>query len=149
MTVREAGPADAAAVAAAFLAARAGMGYLPRLHTDEETRAYLRDVVLATARVWVAEVGGAGVVGFAAVTGGDRLDHLFVHPDHQGGGAGTALLTTVQRLHPGGLVLWVFAANPRAAALYERHGFVVERRTDGADNEENLPDVLYRWGGSG
>jgi hypothetical protein len=30
--------------------------------------------------------------------------------------------------------------------FYERHGFVAARRTDGRDNEERAPDILYVWG---
>ncbi len=39
--------------------------------------------------------------------------------------------------------------NNRARAFYERHGFRVARMTDGADNEEREPDILYVWGGKG
>ena len=31
----------------------------------------------------------------------------------------------------------------RARALYERHGFLIEELTDGARNEEKMPDVTY------
>ena len=43
------------------------------------------------------------------------------------------------------LSLWTFQQNLRARLFYERHGFSVVTETDGADNEEKLPDVLYRW----
>jgi len=45
------------------------------------------------------------------------------------------------------LRLWTFASNAGAQRFYERHGFVETRRTDGRDNEEGAPDVLYIWGG--
>jgi ribosomal protein S18 acetylase RimI-like enzyme len=38
---------------------------------------------------------------------------------------------------------------PRAQRFYERHGFVETRRTDGRDNEEGTPDILYVWDGKG
>ena len=50
-----------------FLAARAAaMPYLPDLHAPEETRAWIRDVVLRGQDVHVAEVDGA-VGGFLAL----------------------------------------------------------------------------------
>jgi hypothetical protein len=48
---------------------------------------------------------------------------------------------------PEGLRLWTFASNAGAQRFYERHGFVETRRTDGRDNEERAPDILYVWGG--
>ena len=31
-------------------------------------------------------------------------------------------------------------------SFYRRHGFTEVRRTDGADNEEHVPDVRMVWG---
>ena len=36
-------------------------------------------------------------------------------------------------------------ANTPWRHFYEREGFTAALLTDGADNEEKLPDVLYRW----
>lgn len=33
----------------------------------------------------------------------------------------------------------------RARSFYGRHGFKIDRETDGANNEERQPDVLYKW----
>ena len=35
--------------------------------------------------------------------------------------------------------------NAPARTFFERHGFHAARLTDGADNEEHEPDVLYVW----
>ena len=43
------------------------------------------------------------------------------------------------------LELWCFQANTGGRRFYERHGFRAIRFTDGADNEEKVPDVRYRW----
>ena len=51
-----------------------------------------------------------------------------------------------KRARPDGLQLWTFASNVGAQRFYERHGFVAIRRTDGRDNEEGAPDILYVWG---
>ena len=64
-------------------------------------------------------------------------------PDLTGRGIGADLLAVAKRERPDGLRLWTFASNTGAQRFYERHGFVAVRRTDGRDNEERAPDVLY------
>ena len=41
--------------------------------------------------------------------------------------------------------LWTFQCNLGARRFHERHGFRIERETDGAKNDEQQPDVLYVW----
>ena len=60
-------------------------------------------------------------------------------------GIGAALLEHAKRERPDGLELWTFVSNAGAQRFYERHGFVEVRRTDGAENEERAPDILYVW----
>ena len=43
------------------------------------------------------------------------------------------------------LNLWTFQANGGAIRFYLREGFREVERTDGAANEEALPDVRMRW----
>ena len=43
------------------------------------------------------------------------------------------------------LTLWVFQANVRAIAFYQREGFVVAQITDGQRNAEKLPDLRMVW----
>jgi GNAT superfamily N-acetyltransferase len=148
-----AGLADGAAVAAVFGAARAQMTYLPVLHTAEEDRAFFTDRVIGSGShdVTVVDVDvdvEGEIVAFSAVCRG-WIEHLYVTPAWQGRGIGSALLARAMSEHPGGLDLWVFESNVRAAALYARSGFVVVERTDGGGNEERLPDLRMRWGGSG
>jgi len=137
-------PADTEAVAEVFLAARAdAMPYLPEVHTEAETRAWIRDVVLTGYEVVVAEVGNR-LAGFAALEA-DLLGHLYVHPDLQRLGIGDALLARVKELRPGGFRLWVFQRNTGARRFYERRGLSLVELTDGAGNEEREPDALYDW----
>lgn len=142
MPPRRAEPGDAQAIADTFLAARAEMTYLPRLHSDDETRAFIREVVMRDLEVWVCEEGG--ILGFAAL-GEDVLEHLYVRPEAQGRGIGSELLALAKERRPGGFRLWVFQKNERARRLYERHGIVLVELTDGAGNEEREPDALYEW----
>jgi ribosomal protein S18 acetylase RimI-like enzyme len=140
---RRAERGDANALADVFLAALEEMTYLPKLHTEAETRDFIRDVLLVHNEVWVAEEGGR-VVGFVGI-GDGMVRHLWVHPDAQNRGVGTALLTLAKRRCPGRLRLWVFQKNVGARRFYERHGFCLVELTDGADNEEREPDALYEW----
>ncbi len=143
MPLRLAEPRDASAIADTFLAARAEMTYLPRLHSDDETRAFIREVVMRDLEVWVCEEDG-GILGFAAL-GEDMLEHLYVRPGAQGRGVGSDLLTLAKERRPGGFRLWVFQKNEGARRLYERRGLVLVELTDGAGNEEREPDALYEW----
>ena len=113
------------------------------LHTDEETRDWVRKVMVPGHDVWIAEVDGR-VVGFAALAGG-LLGHLYVHPDAQNRGVGAALLEIVKREHPDGFEFWVFQRNDRARRFYERHGCRLIELTDGTGNEEREPDARYEW----
>jgi GNAT superfamily N-acetyltransferase len=142
--LRPARPADAAEIAEIFLAAHAdAMAYLPELHTDDETRAWIRDVVLPGHDVVVAEVDGR-LAGFAALEEA-LLGHLYVHPELQGRGIGDALLARVKERRPHGFRLWVFQRNAGARRFYERRGLRLVELTDGAGNEEREPDALYEW----
>ena len=62
-----------------------------------------------------------------------------------GKGIGAQLLRLAKRRRPEGLRLRTFASNVGAQRFYERHGFVEIERTDGRDNEERAPDILYAW----
>src|SRR5436305_7292903 len=100
IAIRRAGANDAVRLSDIFIAARARMTYLPNLHTDEETREFIGGLP-ARMEVWVAEVDGR-VIGFAAVHD-DWLDHLYVEPGAQNGGAGSALLEKVKERRPEGI----------------------------------------------
>ncbi|MEU6415286.1 hypothetical protein [Microbispora sp. NPDC046933] len=56
--IRRAWSGDAGPITDVFLAARAQMTYLPRLHSDEQTQAWITDVMLPATQVWVAELHG-------------------------------------------------------------------------------------------
>jgi ribosomal protein S18 acetylase RimI-like enzyme len=142
--LRVAQPGDADAITAIHIAARReAMPWLAVVHTDEETRDWVASVVLPNQAVRVAEVDGV-VVGYAAHDDAE-LNALYVDPQHQGRGVGTALVRDAMAASPGELWLWTFQRNAPARRFYERHGFVAIEETDGAGNEEREPDVRYWW----
>jgi GNAT superfamily N-acetyltransferase len=140
--LRRATPDDADAIAEVLTAARAAQAWFPPLHSPEETRWFVGEHLLPGNDTWVVEEDGR-VVAFAAIQG-HVLGHLFVHPDAQGRGIGTALLEHTQSLLPGGFSLWTHQTS-EARAFYEARGLVAVEFTDGATTMEKIPDVRYEW----
>jgi GNAT superfamily N-acetyltransferase len=130
-----------------FLRSRAGMTYVPPVPEEHLPRIAQR--IAEHDELWVAEEAGR-VLGFLGIERSDRnhwdvLEKLYVEPDAQNRGVGAALLDKAKELRPEGLVLWVFQKNTGARRFYERHGFVLAKLTDGAENMEHEPDALYEW----
>lgn len=74
-------------------------------------------------RILVAELDGHRV-GFAAVLEQDNFLHsLFVDPEWQGSGAGSALLQAVQRSFTSTGALKCLAENLQAQSFYKKHGW--------------------------
>jgi GNAT superfamily N-acetyltransferase len=139
--IRRATPEDAGAVGRVFVAARDEMTYLPRIPDDDRPK--LGGWIVERHDVWVAEAEGR-IVGFIGLHPG-LLEHIYVDPAMQNGGVGSAFMEHAKRLEPEGLQLWVFQKNEGARRFYDRHGFVLVRLTDGAENMEREPDALYEW----
>jgi GNAT superfamily N-acetyltransferase len=130
-------------IAEIFIASFRGLTFVPIVHTDDQIRTWIRDQMVPAHEVWVADEAGS-VRGFAALSG-DLLGHLYVCPDHQSRGIGTALFDVVKRERPNGFTFWVFQRNEGARRFYERHGCRIIELTDGSGNEEKEPDALYEW----
>jgi GNAT superfamily N-acetyltransferase len=134
---------DAGGIAAVFSLSSRLLTFLPMLHTVEEDRRFIENVILKECQVIVAE-GRAGIVSFL-VLNGEEIRLLYSHPDFIGSGAGSLLLDAAKKFGVVALELWCFQANQRARRFYEARGFRAVRFTDGQDNEEKVPDVRYRW----
>jgi GNAT superfamily N-acetyltransferase len=139
--IRRATSEDAEAVGRLFVRARDEMTYLPRI--PGEDRARLGSLIVERHETWVAEEDGH-VIGFAQA-GPGMLENLYVDPDAQGRGVGTALLDRVKRACPNGFEFWVFQQNEGARRFYEHHGCRLVELTDGAGNMEKEPDARYEW----
>lgn len=142
--IRAATPEDADVIAEVFIASFGTLTFLPQLHTDAETFDFIANKVVGEQEVLVAERHG-GIVGFLAMSHGNFLEHMYVHPDSQGRGVGSALLMRAKQRMPDGFRLWLFQQNTQARRFYERHGLRAIEFTEGAGNEEQMPDALYEW----
>jgi GNAT superfamily N-acetyltransferase len=115
---------------------------LAGLHAPEEDQWFFRERVFTTCEMWGAFDGGAmtGMLAFRE----DWIDQLYILPEAQGRGLGTALLEIAQNTFDR-LQLWTFQRNVQARRFYELRGFALVQETDGAQNEEKEPDALYLW----
>ena len=142
-TLRRVTASDADAIADLYSASFRLLTFLPMLHTIDEYRWFIANVILNDCEVTVAE-DKSGIVAFLARQG-EEIRLLYTRPDRIGMGAGTQLIDAAKVTGIGALELWCFQANERARRFYEARGFRAIRFTDGADNEEQIPDVRYRW----
>jgi putative acetyltransferase len=138
--------ADADGLAATFTSARrAAMPWLPRRHSEADDRRYIAEQVIGECDVLVVRRERRPVA-FLALRD-DMVEHLYVRPDAQRSGLGSALLEAAKIRRPTGLRLWVFQRNHAARAFYADRGFAEVELTDGAANEEREPDALLAWAG--
>lgn len=139
--LRRALPDEASAIADVWLRSRRAAAIPSPAHADDQVRAWIQDVLLPSAEVWVATATGQ-VVGMLALNDG-CVEQLYVAPEWQRQGHGGRLIERAQALRDS-LTLWTFESNLQAQRFYEAHGFartgVVSDR-----NEERAPAVLYRW----
>ncbi|MGW0423491.1 N-acetyltransferase family protein [Streptomyces sp. NPDC003015] len=144
VVIRRATASDASATADVYLRSfAAALPTVIRPRSDDEVRAYIRDVVVPSRETWVA-VAEEQVVGLMVIVG-DLLSQLYLDPDWRGRGIGDRFVALAKERSPQGLSLWTFQVNRSAHRFYERHGFVEAERTDGSGNEEREPDVRYVW----
>ena len=116
--------------------------WLTGLHTPEEDRWFYRERMFKTCTLWGAFDDNVmtGVIAFRD----DWIEQLYVLPEAQGRGVGSALLDVAKRTSEQ-LQLWTFQRNAGARRFYQAHGFALVEQTDGAGNEEKEPDARYLW----
>ena len=122
-------------------ATRAAYTFMAWTHNDDDFAAFVRASFDEWDVVRMAEAAGQSV-GFCCLSG-DVVDQLFVAPELQRRGAGSALLNDVMTLRPCGFTLHTFQANRAARVFYENRGLVAV--DFGVSEEEKEPDVTYRW----
>lgn len=140
-TLRAATPADAEAVAGILTAFQTDTPWMPKLHSHAGNRKFCARII-DQGGVTVG-VRDARIAGFLNVDGAE-IDHLYLDPADHRQGLGRRLVDHA-KIGAARLDLWCFQANTGARAFYERLGFEEQMRTDGATNEEKLPDIRYVW----
>ena len=73
------------------------------------------------------------------------LNQLYCKRGHAGKGIGKQLLDFAKERSPEGLELWTFQVNSKAREFYLREGFREVVLTNGANCEEQQPDVRMEW----
>ncbi len=141
VTLRAARSTDAGTTGAILKAFCRDTPWMPVLHTGAETVAFC-GLMIDRGWVTVAEENGK-VIGFLA-RDGEWINALYLDLDYTGRGIGAQLLNTA-KAETDRLRLWTFQANIGAQSFYEREDFAEVERTDGAGNDENLPDIAYLW----
>ena len=140
MKLRDARPTDAPAIGGIIGDWFETTPYLPRLHSLPEDIEFAGHLI-TDGGVTVAEDGS--VLGFVAYRA-PLLSHLFVHAGARGKGIGSLLMDMV-KTEAQAIELWCFQANEEARRFYESRGFEIVEETDGARNEEKIPDLRYLW----
>ena len=139
--MRAARSTDAGKLGAILGEAIAANAWKPQLHTGAEDIAHMGNLI---DRGWITVCENKGLVcGFIALDA-ECIQSLYVKGSEQNAGIGRVLLDWAKS-QSARLELWTFQANEGAQRFYRAHGFTEVERTDGAGNEEGLPDVKYVW----
>ena len=99
------------------------------LHTAKRQAQYLSDKLAHGAQLYLLRLDGRAA-GIVSVTG-NLIEDLYILPDCQNRGLGTALLRYAVSRCEGLPTLWILENNVNAARLYHRLGF---RETGGRKN---------------
>ena len=141
--LRTANSGDGGALARLFSRSFGSLTFLPTLHTDDQQRRFIADIILPECEVTVAERQDS-IVSFLA-RDNEEIRLLYTDPNFIGQGAGSLLLVAAKNADVAALELWCFQANAGARRFYEARGFRAVEFTDGSRNEEKTPDMRYRW----
>lgn len=140
MNLRPARSTDAGKIGAILSEFIDTTDWMPRIHSRAEDVSFCGTMI---DRGWVTVAEQDQVQGFLAQDG-DEVNCLYVVNGAQGQGVGKALLDHAKQRSKR-LELWTLQANDGARRFYAREGFAEVEMTDGARNDENLPDVHLVW----
>ena len=119
--------------------------WMPRIHSRAEDISFAGEMI---DRGWV-DVFWADVLEDTKIAGfiardGTMIHALYVTGSARQKGIGKALLYHAKSISSE-LTLWTFLANQNAQRFYKNAGFIEIERTDGANNDEKLPDMRLYW----
>lgn len=141
MIIARASAADIPAIANILTGWNAATPWLPRVHSRASEKGFAQMLV---DRGWTTVArDGARVLGFLS-RDKRKVHALYVSCHARGQGVGKALLDQAKQAMDS-LSLYTFQNNVDAQRFYLREGFAEAFRTDGAGNDEGLPDICYEW----
>ena len=147
--LRKATQADAEEIATVYLISRKKLPYAPLVHSDVEILHWIKETLIPTNQVTVVEKNGMiiGMMALSKIQEIGWIDQLYLLPKSTGLGIGTMLLNLAKNTLGSPIRLHTFQENIQARRFYERHGFCLIALSDGSNNEERCPDILYEWRG--
>jgi len=114
--------------------------WMPRLHNRAQDISFAAKLIAGhSVFVWAVE----RPLGFIAIHK-NSIDALYIRKDQHGLGYGSALIQHAQSIR-NELNLWTFQKNTQARHFYANRGFSEIEFTNGAGNDEGMPDVCLRW----
>ena len=128
---------DVGALAAILGAWIAETQWMPKLHSPDETHAFLTHLINTQTVRMVDRSGFLSRLG-------NEVTALYLAPPARGKGLGTAMLQSAKAAMDQ-LCLWTFQANLTPRRFHEAQGLLEIGRTDGAANDERRPDVRMEW----
>jgi len=140
LVIRDARPLDAGSVGAILTQAVREHRWMPLLHSAAEDIAHVGHLIDLG---WVRVADNGAIRGFLARE--EEFVHaLYVARGARGSGVGRRLIEDAMAACAR-LELNTFVANVGARKFYDRLGFDEAWRTDGAENDERLPDIRLVW----
>ncbi len=144
--LRSATAEDAGHIAAVYLESRkVFLPFAPLAHSEDEVQDWISTTLIPQANVTVAEDENQiiGMISTSTINGISWIDHFYLSPDFTGREIGSRMLKAAMEDLALPIRLYCFQENIDARRFYERHAFRAIAMTDGTDNEEKCPDVLY------
>lgn len=139
---------DSEAIADVYFRSRTELvSCAPLVHSQDEVRNWVGRYLIPAGRTTVA-IDHSLVVGFLTIfshSDFNWVEQLYVDPTRVAQGIGTGLLAIARSKMLPPIRLYTFQCNQRARYFYERHGFKAIDFSDGSENEEKCPDILYEW----
>ncbi|WP_424940846.1 N-acetyltransferase family protein [Aliiroseovarius sp. S253] len=141
MIIAPATSSDVPAMANILTGWNASTEWMPRVHSRASEREFAQ-MLVGNGWTLVAR-DETRLLGFLS-RDKRKVHALYVSPHARGRGVGKALLDHAKQVSDS-LSLYTFQDNDRAQRFYLREGFSEIFRTDGAGNDEGLPDICYEW----
>lgn len=95
-------------------------------------------------RGWARLITGSNGTSAFIIRDGEIIHALYVHPDRRGTGQGKMLISEAKTAESQ-LELWTDQNNLAAIDFYQSQGFGEAGRSDGAGNDEQVPDIQFVW----